>query len=131
MKKKKNIVIILFIFVIVLICSIVIYNVFFKYETVNLELEADVYSDKTLFDYKDDIACNLTENQEIDTAKVGNTQIITKCKNDEKDRFKYIINFNIVDKVEPKIILKDSYTVTEGYDKKLTDVIISFDNWRI
>lgn len=132
MKNKKTIFIILGIIVFLgvgTITSVIIYQKYFKVYPMNLSFDVDVYSDKTLFDYKDDVACNLEENKEIDTKKVGNTQITTTCRDNDKKRYKYIIDFNIVDKVAPKIILKDSFTVTEGYTKNLTDVIISVDNY--
>lgn len=130
MKNKKNIFIILgVIIILIFILVVVLYNKFFKVEIVNLNFDVDVYSEKTLFDFKDSIACNLEENKEIDTKKVGNTQVTIKCKDNDKKSFKYIIDFNIIDTVAPKIILKDSYTVTEGYEKSLTDAIISVDNY--
>lgn len=132
MKNKKNIFIILGIVIflgLVSIASVEIYKKYFKVYVVNLTFDIDVYSDKTLFDFKDDIACNLEEDQEIDTKEVGTTQVTSMCRNDDKKRFKYIIDFNVIDTISPKIILKDSYTVTEGYDKNLTDVIISVDNY--
>lgn len=130
MKNKKNILIILgVIIILIFILVVVLYNKFVKVEIVNLNFDVDVYSDKTLFDFKDSIACNLEENKEIDTKEVGNTQVTIKCKDNDKKSFKYIIDFNIIDTVSPKIILKDSYTVTEGYEKSLTDAIISVDNY--
>ena len=132
MKNKKIIFIILGVVIflgLASIASVEIYKKYFKVYAVNLNYDIDVYSDKTLFDFKDDIACNLESDKEIDTKEVGNTQVTVICRNDEKKRFKYIIDFNVVDTVAPKIILKDSYTVTEGYEKSLTDVIISVDNY--
>lgn len=132
MKNKKNIFIILGIVLflsVVLFVSVVIYKKYFKVYPMNLNFDIDVYSDKTLFDFKDNIACNLEENIQIDTKKVGNTQVTIKCRDNDKKRYKYIIDFNIIDTVAPKIILKDSYTVTEGYEKSLTDAIISVDNY--
>lgn len=132
MKNKKTIFIILGIVIFLIvgsIASVIIYQKYFKVYPMNLNFDVDVYSSKTLFDFKDSIACNLEENKEIDTKKVGNTQITTICRDNDKKRYKYIIDFNVVDTVAPKIILKDSYTVTEGYEKSLTDVIISVDNY--
>lgn len=132
MKNKKTIFIILGIvmfLIVVSIASVIIYQKYFKVYPMNLNFDVDVYSNKTLFDFKDSIACNLEENKEIDTKEVGNTQITTICRDNDKKRYKYIIDFNVVDTVAPKIILKDSYTVTEGYEKSLTDVIISVDNY--
>ncbi len=132
MKNKKKVFIILGVVVfvcLVSVVSVVIYKKYFKIYPVNLKFDVDVYSDKNLFDFKDSIACNLEENQKIDTKKVGITQLTTMCRDNDKKRYKYIIDFNVVDTVNPKIILKDSYTVTEGYEKSLTDVIISVDNY--
>lgn len=130
MKKKIIISVIVILFLILIgIAGVFIYNEYIKEEVINLEFDVDVYSEKSLFDFKDSIECILKEDQLIDTNKVGNVEVVTHCKNADKNRFKYIINFHVVDKEKPKIILKNSYTVTKGYEKSLTDVIISVDNY--
>ncbi len=130
MKNKKIVIIVILIMLILVsITTLLIYNLFFKEEIINLKLQTDVYSQKTLMDFSNEINCTIQDNQEINTNKVGTTQNILHCRDDENKRIKYIIDFNIVDEVAPKIILKDSYTVTEGYNKSLTDVIISVDNY--
>ena len=108
MKNKKKVFIILGVVVfvcLVSVVSVVIYKKYFKIYPVNLKFDVDVYSDKNLFDFKDSIACNLEENQKIDTKKVGITQLTTMCRDNDKKRYKYIIDFNVVDTVNPKIIL--------------------------
>ena len=127
--KKSVILIVVTIFIVILIGGFFIYNKFIKEEVLNLNLDIDVYSDKTLFDYKENFDCELKNDEKINTENVGSVEVITHCKNSQNKRLKYVVNFNVVDLVPPKIFLKNSYTVTEGYEKKLTDVIISADNY--
>ncbi len=125
----KKIVIIILSVVLFIFVGFLIYNKFIKEEIMNLNIDIDVYSDKTLFDYKENFDCELKKDERINTENVGELSVITHCKNSQNKRLKYIVNFNVVDLVPPKIFLKNSYTVTEGYEKKLTDVIISVDNY--
>lgn len=125
---KKNIFIILIITT-VFLSIVLIYNLLLKEEKIDLNLDIDVYSDKTLFDYSENFDCELNKNEKINTDNVGEFKVITHCKNSENKKLKYIVKFNVVDLVPPKIFLKNSYTVTEGYGKTLTDVIISADNY--
>lgn len=125
----KKIVIIILSVVLFIFVGFLIYDKFIKEEIMNLNIDIDVYSDKTLFDYKENFDCELKKDEKINTENVGELSLITHCKNSQNKRLKYIVNFNVVDLVPPKIFLKNSYTVTEGYEKKLTDVIISVDNY--
>lgn len=125
----KKIVIIILSVVLFIFVGFLIYDKFIKEEIMNLNIDIDVYSDKTLFDYKENFDCELKKDEKINTENVGELSVITHCKNPQNKRLKYIVNFNVVDLVPPKIFLKNSYTVTEGYEKKLTDVIISVDNY--
>lgn len=125
----KKIVIIILSVVLFFGVGFLIYNKFIKEEIMNLNIDIDVYSDKTLFDYKENFDCELKKDEKINTENVGELSVVTYCKNSQNKRLKYIVNFNVVDLVPPKIFLKNSYTVTEGYEKKLTDVIISVDNY--
>ena len=125
----KKIVIIILSVVLFFGVGFLIYNKFIKEEIMNLNIDIDVYSDKTLFDYKENFDCELKKDEKINTENVGELSVVTHCKNSQNKRLKYIVNFNVVDLVPPKIFLKNSYTVTEGYEKKLTDVIISVDNY--
>lgn len=131
MNRKNVIFIILSILIIIIgvIMGIFVYKNYIYEEVINLDLDISIYSDKTLFDFQDSIECELKDNQDIATEKLGNVEIVTHCRNLDNKKIQYIINFNVVDNVKPKIILKDSYTVTEGYQKNLTDVIISADNY--
>lgn len=127
--KRKNVIFIILSILAIIIGVIFVYQNFIYEEVINLDLDVDVYSDKTLFDFQDSINCYLKNNQDIDTEKLGNIEIVAHCRNLDNKKMKYIINFHVVDNVKPKIILKDSYTVTEGYQKNLTDVIIAADNY--
>lgn len=127
--KLKHIILIVLSLVIIFLVGYFVYNIYFKEEIVEVNFEVAVYSDTSLLDFQDKIQCNLKDDNKIDTSKVQKYQMITHCRNSEKKKYKYLININVVDKESPRIILKDSYSVTEGYDKKLTDVIISADNY--
>lgn len=125
---KKMILIILPILLIIL-GTIIVYNNYIKEETVNLSFDVEIYNDYNLSDFKEQIDCKLKEDKIIDTSTLGNVEIVTHCKNKDNRKKKMVINFSVVDTTKPIIILKDSFTVTEGYQKALTDVIISMDNY--
>ena len=127
--KVKNIILVIFSIIIILIVSFFVYNIYFKEEIVEINLDVDVYSDMNLLDFQDKIICNLEDDTKINTNELTRYQMITHCKDEKNKKYKYLININVIDEESPLIILKDSYSVTEGYNKSLTDVIISADNY--
>ena len=59
----------------------------------------------------------------------GKKEIIFSYNNEDGHKRRGSFYINVVDTTNPVILLSDSYSVTVGYNKKLTDVIMSFDNY--
>ena len=125
----KKIIFVILASLLIILGSIIIYNNYVKEEVINLSFDVEVYNNYNLSDFKEQIDCELKEDKKIDTNNIGSIELVTHCKNKDNKKKKFIINFNVVDTTSPIIILKDSFTVTEGYQKNLTDVIISMDNY--
>ena len=67
MKLWLKILIIFFILVVVGTSSYFVYKKFIYEEPMELSFEVDVYSKKSLFDYNNEIPCNLKKDEEINT----------------------------------------------------------------
>ena len=122
MKKKW----VIFVFIILCMGIVIVFSLPEKKE--ELEVTVDLYSDHKLSDFKDQVTCEILEDQEIITDKVEDQEISSKCK------FKYIkgklnVKVHVIDSLKPVLMLGDTMTVTEGYDKKLEEVIVSIDNY--
>ena len=123
--KKKWVILIIILFIVILgICVI-----FFLPEKIEeLEISIPVYEKHKISEYKDKITCKILEDKEIKNVKVGDSEISTKCKlNYIKGKLK--VKIHTIDTEKPILILKDTMTVTEGYEKKLEEVIVSMDNY--
>lgn len=79
-------------------------------------------------DFIKEIKGTLIEDSRIDTTSIGEKEVIVKYTNykNKKKQTKYTIK--VIDDEAPKILMGNSYTVKVGYDKKLTDVILSGDD---
>ena len=71
----------------------------------------------------------LIDNPVIDTKKVGEQEISFKYINEEDIKVPRKVTVKIVDKTPPVIWLTDSYTVTVGYNKILSEAIMCGDNY--
>lgn len=123
--KKKWVILIIILFIVILgICVI-----FFLPEKIEeLEISIPVYEKHKISEYQDKITCKILEDKEIKNVKVGDSEISTKCKfNYIKGKLK--VKIHTIDTEKPILILKDTMTVTEGYEKKLEEVIVSMDNY--
>lgn len=70
----------------------------------------------------------LIEDKEIDTESIGDKQVSFEYKNIKNKKRKYEFNIKIIDVNEPQIFSSSTYTVSVGYTKKLTDVLLSVDD---
>ena len=123
--KKKWVILIIILFIVILgIC--VIFHL--PEKTEELEISIPVYESHKLSEYQDKITCKILEDKEIKNVKVGDSEISTKCEFDYiKGKLK--VKIHTIDTEKPILILKDTMTVTEGYEKKLEEVIVSIDNY--
>lgn len=123
MKKKW---VILFI-ILVIFFSMVVFFVLSE-KTEELEITISVLETHKLKEYQDKVQCKILEDKEIKGNKIGESKITTKCK------FNYLngklkVKIHVKDIEKPVLILNDTMTVTEGYNKKLEEVIVSIDNY--
>lgn len=123
--KKKWVILIIILFIVILgICVIF----FLPEKTEELELSIPVYEKHKISEYQDKITCKILEDKEIKSDKVGDSEISARCKFDYiKGKLK--VKIHTIDTKKPILILKDTMTVTEGYEKKLEEVIVSMDNY--
>lgn len=70
----------------------------------------------------------LIEDKEIDTESIGDKQVSFEYKNIKNKKRKYEFNIKIIDVNAPQIFSSSTYTVSVGYTKKLTDVLLSVDD---
>ena len=118
--------------VILFILLIVFFSIFYFFflpeKTEELEITISVGKKYRLKDFQNKVQCKIIEDKEIIENKLGDSKITTKCK------FNYLngkLNVKIhVDDIEkPIVILNDTMTVTEGYNNKLEETIVSMDNY--
>lgn len=123
--KKKWVILMITLFIVILgIC--VIFHL--PEKTEELELSIPVYEKHKISEYQDKITCKILEDKEIKSDKVGDSEINARCKFDYiKGKLK--VKIHTIDTEKPILILKDTMTVTEGYEKKLEEVIVSMDNY--
>lgn len=91
--------------------------------------DVEVYSDVKVSSFIYDLKGTLIDDFSIDTKELGEKEITFSYKNEKGHRRRGNFNINVVDTTNPVILLKNSYSVVEGYNKNLTDVIMSFDNY--
>ncbi|MCI8620384.1 MAG: hypothetical protein HFJ50_00655 [Clostridia bacterium] len=70
----------------------------------------------------------LVEDYEIDTERVGTYDISFEYINIKNKKRTYNFKLNIIDVTLPQIFSGESYSVTVGYNKNLTDVLLSADD---
>ena len=91
--------------------------------------DIEVYSDVKVSSFIYDLKGTLIEDFSIDTKELGKKEIIFSYNNEDGHKRRGSFYINVVDTTNPVILLSDSYSVTVGYNKNLTDVIMSFDNY--
>lgn len=70
----------------------------------------------------------LLKDEEIDTEKLGKIEISTEFRNSKNRKRTKTFTIQVIDITPPKIFSGNSYTVKVGYQKKLTDVLLSGDD---
>ena len=89
----------------------------------------EVYSNKKITDFIYNLKGTLIDDFSIDINSLGKKEIIFSYNNESGHKRRGSFNINVVDTTNPVILLNDSYSVIVGYNKNLTDVIMSFDNY--
>lgn len=93
------------------------------------DMKVEVYSDVTISSKIESINGSVTEDKKIDTSALGKQTLEFLYENEKGKKRKGTIEIEVVDTTEPVILMNNSYSVTVGYDKNLTDVILSADNY--
>ena len=79
-------------------------------------------------DFIEDLQGELLEDNKIETSSIGEKEVTFKynsIRNKEKTKS---VKINIVDTTKPEIYMSETMTVIKGYNKDLTDTILSGDN---
>ena len=79
-------------------------------------------------DFIEDLQGELLEDNKIETSSIGEKEVTFKynsIRNKEKTKS---FKINIVDTTKPEIYMSETMTVIKGYNKDLTDTILSGDN---
>lgn len=132
-KRVRFFVFIIFLFV--LIC--VLFFIFHTREipmdntgfTLVNDMTVEVYSDVRVSSKIEAIDGDIVEDKQIDTSHLGVQTIEFLYKNKKGKKRRGSVQVEVVDTTEPIILMSNSYSVTVGYDKNLTDVIVSADNY--
>lgn len=93
------------------------------------DMTIEVYSDLTILSKIKKIDGELIQNSEINTDTIGTQTIEFVYRNSQGKKRRGCFDIEIIDTTKPIVLLKNSYSVTVGYDKKLTDVILAADNY--
>ena len=134
---KRSMIVILFVLLIGIILSIILFNHFKDKEipidnenyTLISDLNIEVYSNVKVSDMIDTINGKIYEDNIIDTNELGIKEIEFIYENKKGRKRRGIFNVTVIDTTAPIIFLNNSYSVTVGYNKNLTDVILSLDNY--
>ncbi len=134
---KRSLIIAILIFLIVIILGVSSYFVFSEKNipidnegfTLIDNLNIEVYEEATVSSMISSINGKIIEDKEIDTNNLGTQKIEFLYENEKGKKRKGELNIDVVDTTEPFILLGSSYTVTVGYNKDLTKVILSADNY--
>ncbi len=125
---KKKIIIISAIFILITLIILLIIKIYKIDIKLNDNLTIQVNDKKYVSDFVVDNRINIINNHEINTQEIGKQKITFKYKYRGITR-NGSFHIEIVDTTRPLIMLKNSYTITKGSDKILTDVILCGDNY--
>ena len=133
----KKIIILVIVLAIILIAGISIW--LYKEEQENIKIDAEALTLKEdltvefgekvkVSDFIENLNGILIDDYEIDTEKLGNVNVQFDYINIKNKKRKKEFEIKIVDVTPPQIFSGSSYTVKVGYDKNLTDVLLSGDD---
>lgn len=133
---KKNLLIISFVVVVILLGCLIVFLCIDREAPIDNsnftlvdDMKIEIYDDVNVSSKIQNIDGTLLEDKKIKTDTLGKQTIEFLYKNEKGKKRKGSIEVEIVDTTAPLIMLGNSYTVTVGYDKELTDVILSADNY--
>lgn len=110
--------------IIILICLIVVSIVMIILLNINKKININ----NLTFEYNQKIKIseilNINNNDYIDTLELGKQSLNIKYKNKH-----YIINYNVIDKTPPLVLINNSYTYKQGTSVDLVNKILCADNY--
>lgn len=134
---KRSWLVALLVFLFLILLSIILFVYFFNrdipidnesYVLID-DLNVEVYSEIKLSSLIKNIEGEILEDTLINTNKLGLKKIEFLYENSKGRKRRGQFSINVVDTTEPFILLGNSYTVTVGYDKDLTSILLSADNY--
>ncbi len=96
--------------------------------TLKEELSIEFGKKAKISDFIAKLDGSLVSDNEIDTEKLGDIPVSFEYINIKNKKRQYEFTIKTIDKNAPKIFSGKSYTVTVGYKKELTDVLLSGDD---
>lgn len=137
--KNKIVIISIVIFVIILVLILGFIFWLYKEEQENKIIDAQALTLKEdltvefgekvkVSDFIENLNGILLNNNEINTEKLGEIRVPVIFKNIKNKERQKEFTIKVVDKNAPQIFSNSSYTVSLGYNKNLTDVLLSADD---
>lgn len=132
--KIKRLLIIIFLLLVILTASILLYNEYRIKNAkiiVNLkdELKAEVYSTVKISDFIENINGKIVNDKKIDTSEIGVQTETFEFINEDNIQISYSFDIEIVDKTPPIVSGKNTLTLCEGYDGNILDNFLCGDNY--
>lgn len=93
--------------------------------TLKEDLSVEFGRSAKISDFIENLNGSLLEDKIIDTEKLGENQISFEYKNIKNKTRTAQIPIKVIDQEPPQILSGNSYTVKVGYEKNLTDVLLS------
>ena len=139
MKQKKVILAIIIAAIVVAVIGIGICIWLIAVEAENKKLDAEALTLKEnlkvefaqevkVSDFIQELKGKLLEDPVIATENLGEVQVPVHFENIKNRKRKLAFTIQVVDTTPPQIFSGSTYTVTVGYTKNLTDVLLSGDN---
>lgn len=129
----------IYLFVVLIIITVISIGIYLVWDkeipidnssfTLVSDVKIEVYSDSKISSKIQNIDGTIIEDKKIDTNKLGKQKIEFLYKNAKGRKRKGVIEIEVVDTTEPFLLMGNSYTITVGDSKVLTDVILSADNY--
>jgi len=105
-------------------------NIKLDRESVTLKenLEVEFGKRAKVSDFIQNLNGSLVDDHEIDTEKLGDIEVSFEYINIKNKKRPSNFTIKVIDVTAPKIFSGSTYNVTEGYNKNLTDVLLSADD---
>ena len=136
MKNKKKLLIMLVILIVIFLGLIVIRAIIDAENerkedevalTLKENLDTEFLSNVKVSDFIENLNGEIIDDYKIETNALGEKEVVFNYKSQRnKDKTKSF-KINVVDTTKPRIYMSSSMTVTEGYNKNITETVLSGD----